>query len=284
MITGDPTQIQNIILNLGINARDAIGEEQKGSFTIETTVVNLSSRYCEHSDFDITPQSYLLIKTRDNGIGMDKETLDHIFEPFFTTKEVGKGTGLGLASIFGSVTSHSGAITATSEPGYGTEFDIFLPLIENTENVVISETSTDLINILSDDAHKIVLVIDDEEIIRMVAKSLLENLGYEVLLAKDGQEGIEILSINKDIISVIILDVIMPRMGGKETLQKIKSISPSVKVIMASGFTQTDKENDFFKLGAIGFIHKPYRQKELYSVLENALHPKRLIISFILCT
>ena len=274
LITGDPTQIQNIILNLGINARDAIGDEPKGSFTIETTVVNLSSTYCEHSDFDIVPQSYLLIKARDNGEGMEKEILDHIFEPFFTTKEVGKGTGLGLASIFGSVTSHSGAITATSEAGFGTEFDIFLPLIENADNAVGPDTSTDLMNILSDDAHKIILVIDDEEIIRMVAKSLLENLGYEVLLAKDGQEGVEIFSINKDIISVIILDVIMPRMGGKETLQNIKSISPNVKVIMASGFTQTDKEDDFLKLGAVDFIHKPYRQKELYSVLEKTFHPK----------
>ena len=274
IITGDPTQIQNIILNLGINARDAIGEEPGGSFTIETTVVNLSSTYCEHSDFDIIPQSYLLIKARDNGVGMEKEILDHIYEPFFTTKEVGKGTGLGLASIFGSVTSHSGAITVTSEPGYGTEFNIFLPLLEKTESAVNYDASTDLINILSKDAHKIVLVIDDEEIIRMVAKSLLENIGYEVLLAKDGQEGIEILSINKDIISIVILDVIMPRMGGKEALKEIKKISPDVKVIMASGFTQTDKENDFFELGALDFIHKPYRQKELYSVLDNALNTK----------
>ena len=184
MIIGDPTQIQNIILNLGINARDAIGDENEGVFTIETTTISLSAEFCEQSDFKIKPQDYILIIARDNGSGMNKEVLEHIFEPFFTTKEVGKGTGLGLASIYGAVTSHAGAITATSEPGQGAEFNIFLPLLEDFTTNSDEEITTDVLKISDRGAHKIILVIDDEEIIRMVAKSLLEGMGYSVLLCK----------------------------------------------------------------------------------------------------
>ncbi len=272
MIIGDPTQIQNIILNLGINARDAIGDEKEGLFSIETTTVTLSAKYCEESDFDIQPQDYILIKARDNGTGMDNEILKHIFEPFFTTKEVGKGTGLGLASIYGTVTAHKGAITATSEYGSGTEFNIFLPVIANQQFKEEPETSTDLFNFVKIKQNLTILIIDDEEIIRLVAKSLLENMGYNVLLANDGQEGIEIFELNQDIISAVILDIIMPRMGGKETLAELQKINPEVKVIMASGFSQVDKTDDFIHSGAKDFIHKPYRQKELYQTLRKILN------------
>ena len=269
MIIGDPTQIQNIILNLGINARDAIGDENEGVFTIETTTISLSAEFCEQSDFKIKPQDYILIIARDNGSGMNKEVLEHIFEPFFTTKEVGKGTGLGLASIYGAVTSHAGAITATSEPGQGAEFNIFLPLLEDFTTNSDEEITTDVLKISDRGAHKIILVIDDEEIIRMVAKSLLEGMGYSVLLANDGKEGLEVYQTNQDIISAVILDVIMPRMGGKETLKQLQLLNPACKVIMASGFSQTEKANDFIALGAQEFIHKPYRQKELFATLKR---------------
>ncbi len=272
MIIGDPTQIQNIILNLGINSRDAIGEEKEGLFSIDTTTVTLSEKYCEESDFDIQPQDYILIKARDNGIGMDSDILEHIFEPFFTTKEVGKGTGLGLASIYGTVTAHKGAITATSEYGTGTEFNIFLPVIDKQEAIEEPETSTDLFNFVKIKQSITILVIDDEEIIRLVAKSLLENMGYTVLLASDGQEGIEIFELNQDIISAVILDVIMPRMDGRETLAELQKINPEIKIIMASGFSQADKIDDFILSGAKEFIHKPYRQKELYLALRKILN------------
>ena len=271
MIIGDPTQIQNTILNLGINARDAIGNNTEGCFSIETATISLSEEYCSNSNFDITPQDYILIKARDNGIGMEKEVLEHIFEPFFTTKEIGKGTGLGLASIFGAVTSHFGAITVDSEPGLGTEFDIFLPVIGYYSELPDPETSTDVMKLLSEARHKVVLVIDDEEVIREVAKSLLENLGYDVLLAKDGVEGIDIFIANMDIISLVLLDVIMPRMGGKETLKKLIKLDPNVNVIIASGFSQSDRTEDFTSIGAKAFIKKPYKQRELLDIIKKIL-------------
>ncbi len=202
---------------------------------------------------------------------MEKEVLEHIFEPFFTTKEIGKGTGLGLASIFGAVTSHFGAITVDSEPGLGTEFDIFLPVIGYYSELPDPETSTDVMKLLSGARHKVVLVIDDEEVIREVAKSLLENLGYDVLLAKDGVEGIDIFIANMDIISLVLLDVIMPRMGGKETLKKLIKLDPNVNVIIASGFSQSDRTEDFTSIGAKAFIKKPYKQRELLDIIKKIL-------------
>ncbi len=270
-ISGDPSQIQNIILNLGINARDAIGEGNKGVFTIETSTVHLNSEYCKTNNFTITPGEYIRITARDTGCGMDQETLKHIFEPFFTTKDIGKGTGLGLASIFGAITSHSGAISVNSEPGKGTEFFIYLPVLKNTLTTENPESPLTISALETNKEKDLILVIDDEEIIRMVAKSLLENSGFEVLLAVNGKEGIELFIQNQQKVSAVILDVIMPHKDGKETLLDLLTIDNKAKIIMASGYANAENEDDFIRLGAKAFIHKPYRQKELYTTLGEIL-------------
>ena len=273
MIVGDPAQIQSAILNLGINARDAM-HDMDGCFTVETSTSRLSISYCKASNFNITPGDYLLIKATDTGEGMTKETMEHIFEPFFTTKEVGKGTGLGLASIFGTVTLHHGAITAYSEPDSGTEFHIFLPLAaaEHPENEE-ENFSVEEMKIRNRSQKSSILVIDDEEIIRVLAKSLLEDMGYSVLLAQNGFEGLEIYKANRHEIQIVLLDVIMPKMSGKEALRKLIEINPEVNVIISSGFDQSDKIEDFLELGAKTFIKKPYRQKDLFKVINQLTTP-----------
>jgi signal transduction histidine kinase len=261
-VTGDPTLLQNALLNLGINARDAMPEG--GIITFTTTNVVLDSNYCEASPFDITPGQYIEISVSDNGSGMTKEVIQHIFEPFFTTKEVGKGTGLGLAVVYGTITDHHGCITIYSEPGIGTVFKIYLPV--SHEKKVEVATSEELIH-----GSGGVLLVDDEEIVRAVGEAILEDSGYRVYLAEDGEHALEVYAREKNNISLVILDMLMPRMGGKETLARLMEINPDIPVLISSGFHQEGTIDELEKLGARGFLQKPYHSHVLCKAVADAV-------------
>jgi PAS domain S-box-containing protein len=261
-VNGDPALLQNALLNLGVNARDAMPDG--GIITFATSNVELDSTYCHSSAFTLEPGQYIEISVSDTGIGMTKEVIQHVFEPFFTTKEVGKGTGLGLAAVYGTVTEHHGCINIYSEPGVGTVFKLYLPLAPDKK----LEESPSNEELRSGSGG--ILLVDDEEILRDVGQALLENLGYKVYLAEDGLQALEIYDREKENISVVILDMLMPKMGGKETLVKLKNKYPNIRVLISSGFHQEGTAAELKNIGACGFLQKPYLRHDLAKAVADA--------------
>lgn len=264
LVIGDDTLIQNALMNMGINASHAMPEG--GTLTFRTSEIELDELYCNHSEFTITPGNYLSIEIIDTGCGMTPEVQKHIFEPFFTTKEVGKGTGLGMAAVYGMVTKHMGAITIYSEVGTGTAFHILLPL---TPEITVAVNS---VNTYTPRGSGTVLIADDEEFIRITTTELLKSLGYTVYSVKNGQEALDFL--HEHSVDVILLDMIMPTLNGRQTFEKIIEQGITAKVILSSGFS---KEEDVMKMkeqGLFGFLHKPYQRSELSQMIANAVtHP-----------
>lgn len=261
-VIGDDTILQNAILNISINASHAMPNGGKLIFSTEN--VFLDDNYCLFSNFDIKPGDYIELSIRDSGVGMPPEILSRIFEPFFTTKEQGKGTGLGLAMVYSAIQEHSGAINVYSELGTGTVFHIYLPVAGAS-----SKKGTIAKSLIQGSGT--ILIIDDEELIRITARGLLESLGYKVLLAENGIEGIKVYKLNQNEIDLIILDMIMPIMGGRETFSKIREINQNIPVLIASGFA---KEADLIVLksqGIAGFLQKPFRMAEISEKVHKAI-------------
>jgi len=201
----------------------------------------------------------------DTGVGMDNETRKRIFDPFFTTKERGRGTGLGLASAYGIIKNHDGIITAQSEKGRGTTFTIYLPASDKT----VSEAK----NVPAEPAAGVgtILLIDDEEMILDVGKSMLEKLGYQVLVAGSGSEAVEIYRRQAIEIDLVILDLIMPEMNGSETYDRLKAIDPRIRVLFSSGYSMDGAANEILKCDAVGFIQKPFDIEKLSRNVRRAL-------------
>jgi PAS domain S-box-containing protein len=261
-VVGDPALLQNTLLNLGVNARDAMPEG--GLITFATSNVILDADYCESSTFSINPGPYIEISVSDTGIGMTKDVILHAFDPFFTTKEIGKGTGLGLAAVYGTITDHHGCISVTSEPGIGTVFKLYLPVSDNE----IEQNSGD--EVLTQGSGGILLV-DDEEILRDVGQALLEAMGYTVYLAEDGEQALEVYAREHKNISLVILDMQMPRMGGKETLERLKGRYSDIRVLISSGYHQDGTVEELKKIGAKGFLQKPYLRQELFKTVAEVI-------------
>lgn len=261
-VNGDPTLLQNALLNLGLNSRDAMPDG--GVITFSTSNITLDSTFCQSSLFTIDPGSYIEIAVSDTGVGMTKDVLKHVFEPFYTTKKVGEGTGLGLAAVYGTVTEHKGCINIYSEPGVGTIFKLYLPIL-NEKKPEIKQY-----NELTYGSGGI-LFVDDEEILRYVGKTLLEDLGYRVYLAEDGVQAIEIYEKEEKNISLVILDMLMPRMGGKETMLKLKESYPNIRILISSGFHHEGTLSDIKELGGVGFIQKPYLKQELCKAVADSI-------------
>jgi len=224
-LIGNAALLQNALLNLGVNARDAMTEG--GTITVATANMNFDESYCSLSPFDIEPGDYIELSVADTGTGIDQDTITHIFEPFFTTKDVGKGTGLGLASVYGTVKEHGGAVSVFSEPGVGTIFKLYLPVISGEER----QGGQNEIKKLSGLG---ILLVDDEELIREIGKELLEMLGHHVYLAENGLEALQLYDREKENISLVILDLVMPKMGGRDTLRFLRQRNKDVKVLVAS--------------------------------------------------
>ncbi len=249
----DSGQIEQALLNLYVNAWQAMPEG--GDLYLKTRNVMLDSSYVQ--PFKVEPGNYVEISVSDTGVGIDKETRERIFEPFFTTKEMGRGTGLGLASVYGIIKSHGGYIDVDSEKEKGTTFTIYLPASEKEavrEKVVPAEmlkgTGT-------------ILFIDDEKMILDVGCELLEELGYTVLSALSGQEALDIFQRNSNKIDLVIMDMIMPGMGGGETFDRLRKINPNVKVLLSSGYSIDGQATKILRRGCDGFIQKPFNLNQL---------------------
>ncbi len=261
-ILGDDSVIMNAFLNMGINASHAM--PSGGNITIRTSNVELDSEFCDKSQFEIVPGDYLLIEFIDTGCGMSEEILGHIFEPFFTTKDAGLGTGLGMVSVYNMAVKHNGAITATSEVGMGTTFQIYLPEIEK-EYIDNSATKSKLIT-----GSGNILIVDDEQVNRLVASELIKSLGYNTITAENGSEALDYLKSNS--VDLVILDMVMPVMNGRETFEKILEYRIDTKVIFTSGYTEHDDIEKLKKRGLVGVLKKPYHRVELSQIIANGMN------------
>ncbi|HIJ87335.1 MAG TPA: response regulator [Desulfuromonadales bacterium] len=265
VVTGDQTQLQNALLNLGINARDAMPDG--GSLLFATALKIIDEIACSTMNLSLSPGRYVEISVSDTGVGMTKEVMEHIFEPFFSTKAIGKGTGLGLATVYGTVQSHKGQMYVQSEPGVGSVFKIFLPLIEDEIGVIACSAEAVV-------GSGGILLVDDEKILRDVGRELLEDLGYTVYLAESGADALAVFAAHRNEISLVLLDIIMPTMGGKEAFLRLREQAPDLKVLFCSGFINADTDDELMVLGADGFIHKPYNRSGLSRAVAEVMEGK----------
>jgi nitrogen-specific signal transduction histidine kinase len=263
LIKFDQSQIDQILANLCVNARDAMTDG--GSITIETGNCVIDDDYSTHH-LEVVPGEYVRLVVSDNGGGMDKETLDRIFEPFFTTKEMGKGTGLGLATVFGIVKQNSGFINVYSEPGLGTTFTIYLPRHAGT---VQAKKEDDTLPIPT--GIEVILLVEDELAILNLAASILTTQGYSVLPAATPTEAIRLAQDHSGTISLLITDVIMPEMNGKELANSLKSLYPHIRCLFMSGYTADAIAQHGVLEEGVNFIQKPFSLPALAAKVRDVL-------------
>ena len=266
-IIADPTQLHQVIMNMCVNARDAMPDGGKLSITIENIVLD---EVFSEMTVQTRPGPYVLIKIEDNGYGMPKEVREKIFEPFFTTKDIGKGTGLGLSTTFSIVRDHGGFINVYSEPGNGTRFKLYFPA--NTDTNLVAESAKINISKLPLGNGEVILLVDDEESIRNISKRTLERFGYRVMLAQHGAEAISLYAIHRDEIDVVLTDMSMPVMDGLALIVALKSIAPDVNIIASSGLGANGYMLKVMQSGVKHFVHKPYTTEALLKVLNEILH------------
>lgn len=262
-ILADKPQVEQLLINIAVNAKDAMPEG--GELIFETSNVHLDEEFCKNR-IELTPGDYVMLRISDTGHGMEKDSLPHIFDPFFTTKGPGEGTGLGLSVVFGIVKMHKGHITCHSEPGEGTAFKIYFPIAR-------PEGTREGQRVLPMPAGgtETILVVDDEELIAALAKRLLEKAGYRVFTAGSGKQALEIYEKDKDEISLVLLDLIMPEMGGKQCLEELLKIDPQVKALIASGFGIKGETKKFLNTASKGAVSKPFKLRELLQTVRDVL-------------
>lgn len=269
MITADRSQIHQVLLNLCVNARDAMADG--GTLTLETSLTpgaQLTEMFTGAS-----AENYACVRVRDTGSGMTRQVKAHIFEPFFTTKERGKGTGLGLSVVYGVVNNHRGFVQAESEPDAGTTFIVYLP-VEH----VAAEQGAGPGTKISPKQHvsKTILLVEDEEMLRELGVSILEGEGYRVLAAKDGMEAVALFEANSEEIGLVVCDLGLPRLGGREAFLKMKESKPGVRAIVASGYLEPTIRSEMLKAGVIDTIQKPYDFHELLAKIRVAIGPEEV--------
>ncbi|MFA5834652.1 MAG: PAS domain S-box protein [Bacteroidota bacterium] len=263
-IVGDPTHFHQLIMNLGVNARDAMPEG--GTLSISASNVEIDELYTR-MNIDAKTGRYVMFSIKDTGIGMTPQILDHVFEPFFTTKEIGKGTGLGLSTVYTIVKSHNGFIKVESELGKGTTVNVYLPASESTTMEKIEPMSKqDFFG-----NGELILVVDDEESIREVTKQTLESYNYKVITASDGAEGISRYSEHIKKVHLVITDIMMPVMDGKHMILTLKKMDPNIKIIASSGLIDKTKISSGEKISVNAFIDKPYTAEKLLSLVASVI-------------
>jgi PAS domain S-box-containing protein len=250
-VKADPSQIEQIIINLAVNARDAMPEG--GQLTIETSNVELNEAFARLHP-EIAPGSYVKLAVSDSGCGMDPETQSHIFEPFFTTKEVGKGTGLGLATVYGIVQQSGGAIEVDSEPGQGTRFTIYLPRVDEVEHR-LQQSPHNGEMVVGDET---VVVVEDEKEVRTLMGEFLRKQGYNVLEASRGADALRMVEQYPEPIHLLVTDVVMPQMGGRELADHLGNRCPGMKVLFVSGYTEDAVAQRGVREGEMAFLQKPF--------------------------
>jgi len=266
MVMGDKGQIEQMLLNLYVNAFEAM--PKGGRISVSTRNVNESAM--ADRGYDPEPGSYVMIVVKDTGHGMDKEVMQRIFDPFFTTKEVGDGTGLGLSSVYGIVKNHKGYIDVFSEKGKGTSFEIFLPASSMESSPSVEE------KIIGEEGQggqgTTILLVDDEWVVLEVGKEMLESLGYAVFTARSGKEALQLYEQQREEIDLVILDLVLPEMGGAEIFDQLKQIDPNVKVLLSTGYGIEGEAGKLLNRGCEGFIQKPFRIDQLARKLDEILH------------
>jgi two-component system, cell cycle sensor histidine kinase and response regulator CckA len=267
-ITADKSQIHQVLLNLCVNARDAM--PAGGTLTLVTSIIpgtDLTEMFT-----GVTAENYACVRVRDTGIGMSRQVKSHIFEPFFTTKERGKGTGLGLSVVYGVVNNHRGFVQVESEPGAGTSFIIYLPV----KHVAAEQPGAGVIRAPIQNIPQTILLVEDEEMLRELGVSILENEGFRVLAAKDGVEAVALFEKHSDEIGLVVCDLGLPRLGGREAFLKMKETKPGVRAIVASGYLEPAIRSEMLKAGVIDTIQKPYDFNDLLIKIRSVIAPQEV--------
>ena len=267
---GDSTFLQNVFLNLGINARDAM-EEHGGTLVFGTndTVLDKNSTPCQ--SFHIVPGEYLCVSVSDTGTGMSKEVMGHIFEPFFTTKPKGKGTGLGLANVWGYIENFKGAIEVKSSEGKGTTFTLYLPLARIMEQAAPPSLARVVFSLSQSTPAiiKKILVVDDEPAMREICGEILSMSGYAVSVCEDGVEAVDLMKKDGALIDLAVLDMMMPRMNGHDTFYELRKINPALKIILVSGFLNENELKGILKEKNTAFVQKPFTDQQLLGEIKS---------------
>jgi two-component system cell cycle sensor histidine kinase/response regulator CckA len=266
-ITGDSNQLHQALLNLSLNAHDAMPKGGTLTFTTRTVMgTEVRRRFPEAQK-----EEYVCVSVADTGIGMDKSLLARVFEPFFTTKEKGHGTGLGLAVVYGVVTSHHGFIDVESRVGHGTTFHLYFPVPECSIGVPLIAAEQARAQVPG--GTETLLVVEDEEMMLDLLKSILGGKGYQVMTARDGEEAVKLYARHRNQIDLVLMDMGLPKLSGAEALQKLQGINPKVKVIFASGYINPHIKSEVLKAGVKHFVQKPYVPQEVL------LHIRKVIDS-----
>jgi PAS domain S-box-containing protein len=264
---GDRSQIQNALLNLAVNARDAM--PSGGTLVFTTARVDVEPPGLHTHSGTLAPGAYARIRVADTGTGIAHGILDRIFEPFFTTKEVGKGTGLGLTSVYTTAKDHGGAVDVQSRPGEGTVFDLYLPLATQPTEAA---TETQRGGAVARTGR--VLVADDEEMLRKSLTAMLVRAGFEVETAKDGREAVDVFVREQGRFELVLMDMVMPRMGGRDAMRLILEHDPDARILIISGFSMDEDPQTLVEQGAAGFLQKPFRRDALLRAIADCLEPK----------
>lgn len=278
IIIADPIQVHQVLLNLCVNAYDAIMEAERKARAV-AGVVQLEQRLMLRtgtvsgdglrSKFsDTVAEQYVVVSVSDSGTGIDDSTRAHMFEPFFTTKEKGKGTGLGLSVVYGVMKSHKGFVDVESELGRGTTFHLYFPVPPRSLELPVARVARTR---QVPRGHETILVVEDEELLLELVQSFLEDKGYTVLTARDGQEAVEVYARHKDEIELVLSDMGLPKMGGWEAFRRMREIDPNVKAILASGYLDPNVRSEMLKAGAKDFVQKPYDIDEILVRLREAI-------------
>ncbi len=263
-VEADQPQMEQVLLNLFVNAWQAMPDG--GDIYVQTENLELDRRYLK--PYGLEPGKYVKVSVTDTGIGMDEKTMKRVFDPFFTTKEQGRGTGLGLASVYGIMKNHRGFVNAYSEPGNGSTFNLYLPASDKkVENKVNEDVEG-----MGDSGPLSILLVDDESIILEVGREILESLGHQVVTTGSGLEAVAKLKENRTGIDLVILDMIMPGMGGGEVFDQLKEIDAGVRVLLSSGYSINGQAQDIIDKGCVGFIQKPFTISQLRDKLRKIQH------------
>jgi two-component system, cell cycle sensor histidine kinase and response regulator CckA len=268
LITADKSQMHQVLLNLCVNARDAMPDG--GTLNLVTSITpgaDLTEMFS-----GVTAENYACIRVRDTGVGMSHQVKSHIFEPFFTTKERSKGTGLGLSVVYGVVNNHRGFVQVESEPGTGTSFIIYLPV----KHVAADQIGGDWTGAPRQDIPQTILLVEDEEMLRELGVSILESEGFRVLAAKDGVEAVALFESYSDEIGLVVCDLGLPRLGGREAFLKMKETKPGVRAIVASGYLEPAIRSEMLKAGVIDTIQKPYDFNDLLTKIRSIIGPRKI--------
>lgn len=265
-VQADPSQIEQVIMNLAVNARDAM--PTGGKLEIRTANVELDQAYTRDHPGSKAGH-YVMMAIADTGTGMDAETIAHIFEPFFTTKEIGKGTGLGLATVYGVVKQSNGYVWVDSAPGKGATFQVYLPRHWGGENVATAKPANDFLK--KHQGTKTILLVEDAEPLRKLAQSFLEGNGFRVLSASCGEEALEIAARHSGFVHLLLTDVVMPGMNGRALAEQLSVRQPGLKVLFMSGYTDSFVAGHGVLEAGTNLLHKPFTEEVLVGKVREVL-------------